>query len=109
MSVRPRKKIDLIISQNKAYQMILNPLVTEKSTQQSEFNKIVFSVPVNATKLEVKSSIEKIFSVKVTSVNTILLKGKVKRFKGILGRRSNTKKAIVTLAPGNTIDLSAGV
>ena len=109
MSVRPRKKIDLKISQNKAYQIILNPLVTEKSTQQSEFNKMVFSVPVNATKLEVKSSIEKIFSVKVTSVNTILIKGKVKRFKGVLGRRSNTKKAIVTLAPGNTIDLSAGV
>ena len=109
MSVRPRKKIDLKISQNKAYQIILKPLVTEKSTQQSEFNKMVFSVPVNATKLEVKSSIEKIFSVKVTSVNTILLKGKVKRFKGVLGRRSNTKKAIVTLAPGNTIDLSAGV
>ena len=109
MSVRARKKIDLKISQNKAYQIILNPLVTEKSTQQSEFNKMVFSVPVNATKLEVKSSIEKIFSVKVTSVNTILLKGKVKRFKGVLGRRSNTKKAIVTLAQGNTIDLSAGV
>ena len=109
MSVRPRKKIDLKISQNKAYQIILNPLVTEKSTQQSEFNKMVFSVPVNATKLEIKSSIEKIFSVKVISVNTILLKGKVKRFKGVLGRRSNTKKAIVTLAPGNTIDLSAGV
>jgi len=109
MSIRPRKKIDIKISQNKAYQIILNPLVTEKSTQQSEFNKMVFSVPVNATKLEVKSSIEKIFSVKVTAVNTILLKGKVKRFKGVLGRRSNTKKAIVTLAPGDTIDLSAGV
>ena len=109
MSIRPRKKIDLKMSQNKAYQIILNPLVTEKSTQLSEFNKMVFSVPVNATKLEVKSSIEKIFSVKVKSVNTILLKGKVKRFKGVLGRRSNTKKAIVTLAPGNTIDLSAGV
>ena len=109
MSVRPRKKIDLKISQNKAYQIILNPLVTEKSTQQSEFNKMVFSVPVDANKLEVKSSIEKLFSVKVVSVNTILLKGKVKRFKGVLGRRSNTKKAIVTLAPGNTIDLSAGV
>ena len=109
MSVRHRKKIDLKISQNKAYQIILKPLVTEKSTQQSEFNKMVFSVPVNATKLEVKSSIEKIFSVKVISVNTILLKGKVKRFKGVVGRRSNTKKAIVTLAPGNTIDLSAGV
>ena len=109
MSIRPRKKIDIKISQNKAYQIILNPLVTEKSTQQSEFNKMVFSVPVNATKLEVKQSIEKIFSVKVMAVNTILLKGKVKRFKGVLGRRSNTKKAIVTLAPGNTIDLSAGV
>ena len=109
MSVRPRKKIALQISQNKAYQLILNPLVTEKSTQQSEFNKMVFSVPLDATKLEVKSSIEKIFSVKVISVNTILLKGKVKRFKGVVGRRSNTKKAIVTLAPGNTIDLSAGV
>ena len=109
MSVRPRKKIDSKISQNKAYQIILNPLVTEKSTQQSEFNKIVFSVPVSATKLDVKLSIEKIFSVKVKSVNTIILKGKAKRFKGVLGRRSNTKKAIVTLAQGNTIDLSAGV
>ena len=109
MSVRPRKKIELKISQNKAYQVILKPLVTEKSTQLSEFNKMVFSVPLNATKLEIKSSIEKIFSVKVMAVNTILNKGKVKRFKGVLGRRSNTKKAIVTLAPGNNIDLSAGV
>tara|TARA_Y100000991_G_scaffold167615_2_gene129414 strand:+ start:322 stop:651 length:330 start_codon:yes stop_codon:yes gene_type:complete len=109
MSVRPRKKIDMKISHNKAYQVILNPLVTEKSTQLSEFNKIVFSVPVNATKLEVKSSIEKLFSVKVIAVNTILLKGKSKRFKGVLGKRSNKKKAIVTLAPGNTIDLSVGV
>ena len=109
MSVRPRKKIDLRMSENKAYQVILNPLVTEKSTQQSEFNKVVFSVPVNATKQEIKTSVEKLFSVKVKAVNTILLKGKVKRFKGVLGRRSNTKKAIVTLAPGDTIDLSAGV
>tara|TARA_B100000524_G_scaffold60245_1_gene27891 strand:- start:98 stop:427 length:330 start_codon:yes stop_codon:yes gene_type:complete len=109
MSIRPRKKNEMNISQNKAYQVILKPLVTEKSTQLSEYNKIVFSVPINATKLEVKSSIEKIFSVKVKTVNTILLKGKVKRFKGVLGKRSNTKKAIVTLAPGNTIDLSAGV
>ena len=109
MSVRPRKRIEMKISQNKAYQTILSPLVTEKSTQLSEFNKLVFLVPINATKLEVKFSIEKIFLVKVKAVNTVLLKGKVKRFKGILGRRPNTKKAIVTLAPGNTIDLSAGV
>ncbi len=109
MSVRPRKKIDMRISQNKAYQIILNPIVTEKATQLSEYNKVVFAVPINATKLEVKSSVEKIFSVKVETVNTILLKGKTKRFKGILGQRSNLKKAIVTLAPGNTIDFSAGV
>ena len=109
MSVRPRKKIDTRISQNKAYQIILNPIVTEKATQLSEYNKVVFAVPINATKLEVKSSVEKIFSVKVETVNTILLKGKTKRFKGILGQRSNLKKAIVTLAPGNTIDFSAGV
>ena len=109
MSVRPRKKNDLKISNNKAYQVILKPLVTEKATQLSEFNKMVFAVPVNASKLEVKLSIERIFSVKVKAVNTIVLKGKFKRFKGILGKRSDLKKAIVTLEPGNTIDLSAGV
>jgi len=109
MSVRPRKKNETNISINKAYQVILSPLLTEKTTQLSEFNKIVFSVPLSATKFDVKSSVEKIFSVKVVSVNTILLKGKVKRFKGVLGKRSDTKKAIVTLAPGNSIDLSVGV
>ena len=109
MSIRPRKKNDTKISFNRAYQVVLNPLVTEKATQMSEFNKIVFSVPIDANKFDIKLSIEKIFSVQVKSINTILLKGKVKRFKGVLGRRSNTKKAIVTLAPGNTIDLSVGV
>ena len=108
MSVRARKRIDPKVSINKAYQVILNPLVTEKATQLSEFNKVVFSVPLSANKLDIKSSIEKIYSVKVLSVNTILLKGKTKRFKGVLGRRNSSKKAIVTLAPGNTIDLSVG-
>ncbi len=108
MSVRARKRIDPKVSINKAYQVILNPLVTEKATQLSEFNKVVFSVPLSANKIDIKSSIEKIYSVKVLSVNTILLKGKTKRFKGVLGRRNSSKKAIVTLAPGNTIDLSVG-
>ena len=108
MSVRARKRVDPKVSINKAYQVILNPLVTEKATQLSEFNKIVFSVPLSANKIDIKSSIEKIYSVKVLSVNTILLKGKTKRFKGVLGRRNSSKKAIVTLAPGNTIDLSVG-
>ena len=109
MSVRPRKKNTVNISFNRAYQVVLNPLVTEKATQMSEFNKMVFSVPLTASKQDIKLSIEKIFTVKVNRINTILLKGKVKRFKGVLGRRSNTKKAIVTLEPGNTIDLSVGV
>ena len=108
MSIRARKRIDPKVSINKAYQLILNPLVTEKATQLSEFNKIVFSVPLSANKIDIKSSIERIYSVKVLSVNTILLKGKTKRFKGVLGRRNSSKKAIVTLAPGNTIDLSVG-
>jgi large subunit ribosomal protein L23 len=108
MSIRARKKVDPRININKAYQVILNPLVTEKATQLSEFNKVVFAVPLTANKIDIKSSVEKIFSVKVLTVNTILLKGKTKRFKGILGKRIDTKKAIVTLAPGNTIDLSVG-
>ena len=108
MSVRARKRIDPKVSINKAYQVILNPLVTEKATQLSQYNKIVFSVPLSANKIDIKSSIEKIYSVKVLSVNTILLKGKTKRFKGVLGRRNSSKKAIVTLAPGDTIDLSVG-
>lgn len=108
MSIRARKKVDPRININKAYQVILNPLVTEKATQLSEFNKIVFAVSLTANKIDIKSSVEKIFSVKVLTVNTILLKGKTKRFKGILGKRIDTKKAIVTLAPGNTIDLSVG-
>jgi large subunit ribosomal protein L23 len=108
MSIRARKKADPRININKAYQVILNPLVTEKATQLSEFNKVVFAVPLTANKIDIKSSVEKIFSVKVLTVNTILLKGKTKRFKGILGKRIDTKKAIVTLAPGNTIDLSVG-
>ena len=108
MSIRARKKVDPRININKAYQVILNPLVTEKATQLSEFNKIVFAVSLTANKIDIKSSVEKIFSVKVLTVNTILLKGKTKRFKGILGKRIDTKKAIVTLAAGNTIDLSVG-
>jgi large subunit ribosomal protein L23 len=108
MSIRARKRIDPKVSVNKAYQVILNPLITEKATQLSEFNKVVFSVPLSANKVDIKLSVEKIYSVKVNSVNTILLKGKKKIFKGIIGRRVDTKKAIVTLAAGNTIDLSVG-
>ena len=75
----------------------------------SQFNQYVFKVSKTSTKEEIKSSIEKIFNVKVTSVNTLNQNGKIKRFKGKLGKRASTKKAIVTLAEGNSIDLTTGI
>ncbi len=97
------------IDLNKSYKIIIKPIVTEKATKLSEFNKVVFAVTKKSNKIEIKKAIEKLFSVKVKSVNIINLNGKVKRFKGVLGRRNDTKKAIVTLESGNTIDISAGV
>ena len=94
---------------NKSYKIVLRPIVTEKATRLSEFNKVVFAVSVKSNKIEIKKAIEKIFSVKVSSVNIVKIKGKTKRFKGILGKRNDIKKAIVTLQKGNTIDLTAGV
>ncbi len=91
------------------YSIIQAPLITEKATLLSENNKVVFKVSISSTKADIKSAIEALFSVKVASVNTSLLKGKIKRFKGRYGRRSDVKRAIVTLAPGYSIDLAAGV
>ena len=88
------------------YDKILSPLVTEKSTNLSEQNKIVFKVPSKANKKNIKNNIEKIFKVKVTKVNTSIIRGKLKSFKGALGYKKDVKKAIVTLAEGNTIDSS---
>ena len=99
------KKVDL----NKSYQIILKPIVTEKATKLSEFNKVVFEVAYKSNKNEIKGAVEKLFSVKVKSVNIINIKGKVKRFKGVLGKRNDIKKAVITLEEGNTIDISAGV
>ena len=99
------KEVDL----NKSYKIILKPIVTEKATKLSEFNKVVFEVTSKSNKNEVKSAVEKLFSVKVKSVNIINIKGKVKRFKGVLGKRNDIKKAVITLEEGNTIDISAGV
>ncbi|MFZ4603651.1 MAG: 50S ribosomal protein L23 [Alphaproteobacteria bacterium] len=91
------------------YDTIIAPVITEKSTLLSEQNKVVFKVPLTATKDEVKAAVEALFKVKVTAVNTIRTKGKEKRFKGVLGRRSDTKKAIVTLAAGQSIDVTTGL
>lgn len=92
-----------------AYDIIRRPVVTEKSTMASEANQVVFDVAVDATKPEIKAAIEQLFSVKVTAVNTLLRKGKVKRFRGRIGTRNDVKKAVVTLADGQSIDISTGL
>ena len=91
------------------YDVIRNPVVTEKSTNASEHNQMVFDVAIDATKPQIKAAIEGLFSVKVTAVNTLVRKGKVKRFRNSLGVRNDVKKAIVTLVDGQSIDISTGV
>jgi large subunit ribosomal protein L23 len=98
-----------IISQEKMYQTILSPLVTEKATALSEQNQFVFRVSIDATKPEIKASVEALFGVKVLAVNTLVVKGKTKRFKGHPGQRSDWKKAMVKLAEGQSIDLTTGL
>lgn len=93
----------------KHYDTILAPVITEKSTLLSEHNKVVFRVPLSATKAEIKDAVEQLFKVKVGAVNTIRQKGKTKRFRGVEGRRSDTKKAIVTLLAGQSIDVTTGL
>ena len=93
----------------KHYDTILAPVITEKATLLSEKNKVVFKVPLTATKDEVKEAVEKLFNVKVGSVNTIRHKGKSKFFRGRPGQRSDTKKAIVTLLEGYSIDVTTGL
>ena len=91
------------------YDTIIAPLITEKATLLTEQNKVVFRVAEDATKDEIAAAVEELFKVKVIKVNTLITKGKTKRFKGILGRRSDVKKAIVTLQEGQTIDISTGL
>ena len=91
------------------YDLILGPVITEKSTRAGEFNQVTFRVRPEATKPEIKRAIERLFSVKVKKVNTLNQKGKVKRFRGRLGRRSDVKKAMVTLEEGHTIDVTTGI
>jgi large subunit ribosomal protein L23 len=92
-----------------AYDVILSPVITEKATSASEVNQVVFKVRRDATKPEIKSAIEKLFKVKVLSVNTLTRKGKTKRFRGVKGRQQDVKKAIVRLAEGDRIDVTTGI
>lgn len=91
------------------YDVIVSPAITEKSTMASEQNQVVFNVAKKATKPEIKAAIEALFSVKVTAVNTLVRKGKIKRFRGTVGRQSDFKKAVVTLADGHSIDVATGL
>jgi large subunit ribosomal protein L23 len=91
------------------YDTIVAPVITEKATIASENNQVVFRVARNATKPQIKAAIEKLFDVKVTSVNTLLRKGKTKAFRGVRGRQQDMKKAIVTLADGYRIDVTTGL
>jgi large subunit ribosomal protein L23 len=91
------------------YDVIVSPVITEKATALSEQNKVVFKVKPDATKPQIKEAVEKLFDVKVKSVNTLVTKGKVKLFRGTRGQRSDVKKAVVTLEEGQTIDVTTGL
>ena len=91
------------------YDTILAPIITEKATLLSEHNKVVFRVAGDASKDEIAAAVEALFKVNVTKVNTLNVKGKTKRFRGIMGKRADVKKAIVTLAEGQSIDITTGL
>ena len=95
--------------ENRHYDVVLAPHITEKSTMASEHNAVVFKVAGDASKPEIKEAVEALFGVEVTKVNTIKVKGKTKRWKGKPYKRSDEKKAVVTLKEGQTIDITSGV
>jgi len=97
------------ISAERMYQCILSPLVTEKATMMSETGQYAFRVAIDASKPEIKQAVEGLFGVNVLAVNTLVVKGKAKRFKGRPGQRSDWKKAMVRLADGQSIDLTTGL
>ena len=97
------------VSKERMYDLIRSPVITEKATMGAEHNQVTFRVPLDATKPEIKAAIEGVFNVKVKAVNTLRQLGKVKRFKGRIGKRVDTKKAMVTLAEGHSIDVTTGV
>jgi large subunit ribosomal protein L23 len=97
------------MSSLQAYDVILSPVITEKSSEASEANQVVFKVRLDATKPQIKAAVEQLFGVKVLAVNTLTRKGKTKRFRGIEGRQKDMKKAIVKLAEGEKIDVTTRI
>ena len=104
----PKKAKGGATAEARLYDVLVSPVVTEKSTSLAEANKVVFKISPSATKKDVKAAVEAIFKVSVTKVNTINIDGKTKRFRGQPGQRNDVRKAVVTLAAGQTIDLTAG-
>ena len=109
MSMRPRNASEVSLSKERMYELIRQPLVTEKSTLGSEHGQVTFIVPLDATKPEIKVAIEGLFDKKVKAVTTLRVKGKTKRFRGRPGRRSDYKKAVVTFVDGEMPDIMMGV
>lgn len=95
--------------QERSYDVIVRPVITEKATLGSEHNQVTFRVRLGATKSEIKAAVENLFNVKVTGVNTLRVKGKVRRFRGRRGRTPDYKKAVVRLAEGQSIDVTTGI
>jgi large subunit ribosomal protein L23 len=106
---RPMKTRVVKLTQAEMYAIVRSPVITEKATQMSAHRQVAFRVPLSATKPEIKAAIEGLFKVKVMAVNTLRQEGKIKVFRGRPGRRSDFKKAMVTLADGQTIDVTTGV
>ncbi|MFN3233760.1 MAG: 50S ribosomal protein L23 [Alphaproteobacteria bacterium] len=98
-----------VTAKAKHFDLLVRPIVTEKSTLGSEHNQVTFQVAIDATKPQIKDAVEGVFGVKVKAVNTLRQNGKIKRFRGRPGRRPDYKKAIVTLVEGETIDITTGV
>ena len=107
--MRARRPAPVKVDRARAYAIILSPVITEKSTRGSEHSQITFRVAPDATKPEIKAAVESLFEVKVKAVNTLRQRGKVKRFRGRLGKRPDYKKAIVSLAEGHMIDVTTGI
>ncbi len=106
-TVKPRGRIEL--SRERMYEVVRAPVITEKATVVSEHNQVVFRVPLDATKPEIRAAVEGLFAVKVKAVNTLRQRGKSKRWRNRPGRRSDFKKAMVTLEEGHSIDVTSGV
>ena len=106
---RPMKTPAVKLTQAQMYAIVRSPVITEKATQISGFRQFAFRVPLTATKPEIKAAVEGLFGVTVLAVNTLVQKGKTKRFKGRPGRRSDVKKAFVKLAAGQSIDFTTGL